>query len=89
MEHAMAEAVRVAREGILVAFFIMVDQPGHNERPKGDYHWNQLSAPTIGAAMEKHFRSVQLIHVRTFLAEQYGFKHYYNVGAWSLFADGR
>jgi ubiquinone/menaquinone biosynthesis C-methylase UbiE len=89
MEHAMAEAVRVAREGFLVAFFIMVDQPEHTERPKGDYHWNELSAPRVRAAMEKHFGSVDLIHVRTFLAEQYGFKHYYNVRAWSLFADGR
>jgi len=89
MEHAMAEAPRVAREAFLVAFFIMVDQPDHNERPKGDYHWNELSAPTIRAAMEQHFSSVDLIHVRTFLAQQYGFKHYYNVKAWSLFADGR
>ncbi len=39
--------------------------------------------------MEKHFSSVDLIHIRTFLAEQYGFKHYYNGTAWSLFADGR
>jgi len=89
MEHAMAEAVRVAREGLLVAFFIMVDQPEHTERPKGDYHWNELSAPRIRAAMEKHFGSVDLVDVRAFLAEQYGFKHYYNVKAWSLFASNR
>jgi ubiquinone/menaquinone biosynthesis C-methylase UbiE len=89
MDRALAEAVRVAREGFLVAFFIMVDRPEHTEVPKGYYHLNELSAPRIRAAMEKHFSSVDLIRLKTFLAEQYGYEHYGNGRAWSMFADGR
>jgi ubiquinone/menaquinone biosynthesis C-methylase UbiE len=89
MERAMAEAVRIAREAFLVGFFIMVDGPAHTERPKGNYHWNELSAPRIRAAMEKHFSSVELIRLKTLIAEQYGYQNYGNGRAWSMFADGR
>jgi ubiquinone/menaquinone biosynthesis C-methylase UbiE len=57
MEHAMAQAVRVTKRGFLVAFFIMADVPGHTERPKETYHWNELSADQIRTAMvQRHQR---------------------------------
>lgn len=89
MEHSFSEAVRISREGFLVAFFIMADQPEHEERPKGDYHFNVLSAPLIRERMAADFGSVELIHIRPFLAEHYGFGDYYNTKAWSLFATKR
>jgi len=89
MERAMAEAVRVTRRGLLVAFFIMTSAREHKEQPRADYHWNVLSAPRIRALAATSFSAVDLVQIQPHLEAEYGFAHYYNVNAWSLFADGR
>jgi len=89
MERAMAEAVRVTKRGFLVAFSIMADVPGHTERPKKTYHWNQLSADQIRTAMSQRFATVDLFRIRPNLDSTFGFDSYYNPNAWSMFADNR
>jgi len=89
MERAMAEAVRVTKRGFLVAFFIMADVPGHTERPKKTYHWNELSADQIRTEMSQRFATVDLFQIRPYLESTFGFDSYYNPKAWSMFADNR
>jgi ubiquinone/menaquinone biosynthesis C-methylase UbiE len=87
MEQAMSEAMRVAKKGIVVAFFIMVDIPEHNVRPKGTYHWNELSATQIRKLVAPKFPSIRLEHIPTFLKQEYGAQHSYNKKAWTLIAE--
>jgi ubiquinone/menaquinone biosynthesis C-methylase UbiE len=89
MEKAMAEATRLARKGLVLAFFIMVDAPDHNERPRGDYHWNELSASKIADKLRETFTDVQVTHLPTFLKQEYGYNHYYNKKAWTIIAQDR
>jgi ubiquinone/menaquinone biosynthesis C-methylase UbiE len=87
MEQAMKEAMRLAKKGIVIAFFIMVDKPEHNVRPKGTYHWNELSADKIRELLQTKFPSVTMTHLRTFLKEEYAAEHSYNFKAWTAIAE--
>lgn len=89
MNRALAEATRVTRGGLLVAFFIMTDRAQHREQPLERYHWNVLSADQIQARTDKDFAIVDLVHIKAYLSAQLGYDHYYNPNAWSLFADRR
>lgn len=89
METALSEAVRVAREGLALTFFIMVDTPEHTERPRGSYHWNELSVHKMRELLSSSFAEVQPVHIRTMLANDYGYRHYYNPKAWTVFALDR
>jgi ubiquinone/menaquinone biosynthesis C-methylase UbiE len=84
---AMNEAIRIARNGVVIAFFIMVDKPHHTVRPKGIYHWNELSATKIQELLAVKFPLVRAIHIPTFLAAEYGAEHSYNPKAWTVIAE--
>lgn len=87
MEQAIGEALRVASKGVVFAFFIMVDRPEHNVRPRGTYHWNELSADNIRELIAPVFPSIRLEHIPTFLKREYGAEHSYNKKAWTLIAQ--
>jgi len=87
MHEAFDAAVRICRRGIYFAFFRMNEIPGHENNPRGNYHINQLSAPMFREQAKKRFASVQLLHVPTMLADDYGYKHSYNPKAYSLIAE--
>lgn len=87
MHQALGEAKRVARQGIVIAFFIMVNAPEHNERIKGSYHWNELSAPRIRDELATDFSSVRMHHIPAFLKKNYGATHSYNKKAWTIIAE--
>jgi len=87
MERAMSEAMRLARRGVVFAFFIMVDKPDHNVRPKANYHWNELSATRIRDLLQRRFPSVTVTHIPTFLRTEYAATHSYNPKAWSVIAE--
>lgn len=87
MEQAMRAAMRVARKGIVIAFFIMVDGPEHQVRPRGMYHWNELSAGRIRALLGEAFPTVTLTHIPSFLAKEYAATHSYNKKAWTVTAE--
>ena len=89
MREALDEAVRVSQRGLYIAFFRMSDIPDHIEEPRGAYHFNMLSAPRMREYFEKHYPSVDLVHVATFLFERFGYKHSYNKQAYSIIAERR
>jgi ubiquinone/menaquinone biosynthesis C-methylase UbiE len=89
MEQAMSEAMRLARKGLVFAFFIMTDAPEHNERPKRSYHWNELSASRIEETLREAFPFIQSWHIPTFLEQNFDYGHYYNKKAYTIIAQRR
>jgi ubiquinone/menaquinone biosynthesis C-methylase UbiE len=87
MDDAMDEAIRLAGKGLVLGFFIMISAPEHNERPRAKYHWNELSAGKIEEKLRKRFAEVQVIHLQSFLKENYGFARYYNKKAYTIIAQ--
>jgi ubiquinone/menaquinone biosynthesis C-methylase UbiE len=87
MDQAMREAMRLASKGIVIGFFLMVDRPEHNVRPRGSYHWNELSAGRIRELLATEFPSVTLTHIPTLLKTEYAAEHSYNPKAWSAIAE--
>lgn len=87
METAFREARRLARQGVVVAFFSMSDIDEHDVRRRGTYHWNVLSAPKIAELARKSFTSVDMTDIQAFLRTEYGAEWTYNKGAWSLIAQ--
>ena len=89
MEQAMSEAIRLARKGLVLAFFIMTDAPQHNQRTKRSYHWNELSASKIEEMLRSAFPYTQSRHIPTFLKQNFDYGHYYNKKAYTIFAQRR
>jgi ubiquinone/menaquinone biosynthesis C-methylase UbiE len=90
METVLATAVRMARRGLYFAFFRMDEQAEHQEEPRGDYHYNLLSAPVMRRYMRERYSQVQLVHIASMFKAEYGFpySHEYNRRAYSLIAEG-
>ena len=89
MEQAMSEAMRLARRGLVFAFFIMTDAPEHNQRPKRSYYWNELSASKIEEVLREAFPDTQAWHIPTFLKQNFEYGHYYNKKAYTIIAQRR
>ncbi len=87
-ERALGEAMRTSGKGLVLSFFIMSDAPEHTERPKRNYHWNELSAPTVADFLRTRYSSVQVTHIPTLLREKFGYAHSYNKKAYTIIAEG-
>ncbi|MQA27292.1 MAG: methyltransferase domain-containing protein [Micromonosporaceae bacterium] len=86
MEQSVGEACRLARKGLIFTFFSMSDEPEHEVRPVRNYHWNVLSAPRMAELIEKQFGPVEVIKIRDFMTNEYGYKRSYNKKAWTMIA---
>jgi ubiquinone/menaquinone biosynthesis C-methylase UbiE len=89
MHRALAEAVRVCRRGMYIAFFRMTEKPDHVEQPRGRYHYNTLSAPQIRAFLEECYAAVQVISIDRYLKQQFAYGHTNNRMAYSVVAEKR
>jgi ubiquinone/menaquinone biosynthesis C-methylase UbiE len=87
LEQALGEAMRLARRGLVFAFFNMTAAPHHVEVPRRNYYWNELSAPRIEAALRERFPIVSVTPVAEWLAERYGYEHSYNERAYTITAE--
>jgi ubiquinone/menaquinone biosynthesis C-methylase UbiE len=87
MQVALNEAVRVSRRGLYFAFFRMADVPEHVEEPRGQYHYNLLSASRIREYLDGHYPSVEVLHISGLLRERFGYEHSYNSRAYSVVAE--
>jgi ubiquinone/menaquinone biosynthesis C-methylase UbiE len=88
MEAALAEAARLAREGLILTFFNMADAPDHDVRRRRAYHWNTLSRPRIEARLrDLGFGSLLVVPVARWLKTVHGYAHSYNRHAWTIFAE--
>jgi ubiquinone/menaquinone biosynthesis C-methylase UbiE len=90
MDTVLSTAVRMARRGLYFAFFRMDENAQHQEEPRGEYHFNLLSAPAMRRYMRERYAQVQLIHIASMFKQEYGFpySHEYNRRAYSLIAEG-
>ncbi|HET7180687.1 MAG TPA: class I SAM-dependent methyltransferase [Candidatus Limnocylindrales bacterium] len=83
----LAEATRIARDGLILSFFNMADVPDHVDQPVAAYHWNLLSAPRMVADLQRTFPSVTAIEIPAWLQAEFGYAHTYNPAAWTILAD--
>jgi ubiquinone/menaquinone biosynthesis C-methylase UbiE len=88
MQQAMDSAARICRRGLYFAFFRMDEVAEHVNNPRGNYHFNLLSAPQVREDMAGKFASVQLIRMPEMLSETLGYAHSYNPRAYSLITEG-
>lgn len=87
MRQAISEAMRVARSGMVLSFFNMVDKPEHVEEIRKLYHWNKLSAPKIVELLESTFERVTAYHIPTLLRKEHGAVKTHNERAWTIVAE--
>lgn len=84
LELALAEISRVARKQACLSFFNMADIPEHIITPKGLYHWNVLSMTEIRESLMKFAQDIDVVHIGTFLEDNYDCTDYHNDGAYTF-----
>ncbi len=84
LERALAEVCRVTRKQACLSFFNMADIPEHVVRPTGPYHWNTLSVTKVRAALMTSARDIHILHISTFLRDNYNCTDHHNRGAYTL-----
>ena len=90
-ETALAELSRVTRRQACLSFFNMADIPEHVVKPTGLYHWNTLSLSKICKILSRSAYDIDVVHIDTFLKENYEGADYHNKNAYTLivsFAPG-
>jgi ubiquinone/menaquinone biosynthesis C-methylase UbiE len=87
MERALDEAIRVARDGLLLTFFNMAEIPEHAERPRRMYQWNRLSRSRIEQRLRGAFPFVRVVPIASWLRHSYGYEHSYNSHAYTVIAS--
>jgi SAM-dependent methyltransferase len=87
MQHAMDAAVRICRRGLYFAFFRMDEVPEHVDNPRGNYHFNLLSAPLVRQDMSRRFGTAELIRIADLLKDDFGYEHSYNRKAYALITE--
>ena len=88
MERALDEAMRLARDGVVLTFFNMSEAEDHEVRRRRAYHWNTLSRPRIEARLRGGGFGEQLaLPIARWLRHAYGYGHSYNRHAWTILAE--
>ena len=81
---AVAEICRVTRWGCCLGFFSMDEMADHEVRPVEDYHWNCLSTARVRALFAERGFDAQILHIGTFLREQFGCDETHNPNAYTF-----
>lgn len=84
----LTEAMRVARNAVVLSFFNMAEIPEHADRPVAAYHWNLLSRARYEEALGA-FGSVTVIPIAAWLARDFGYTHTHNQRAYTMIAERR
>ena len=88
LDRALDEAIRLARDGVVLTFFNMSDDPEHVFRRRKIYHWNTLSRRRIEDRLRQGgMRAIRSLPIRPWLASTYGYPDYYNPTAWTIIAE--
>ena len=82
----LAEAMRVAKQEVLLVFFNMAEVPDHEDKPLIAYHWNLLSRARVEATLAAAFPSVTVTPIGAWLRSEFGYAHSYNPRAYSFAA---
>jgi ubiquinone/menaquinone biosynthesis C-methylase UbiE len=81
---AVNELCRVTRRAICANFFQMDEIPEHVVRPTDEYHWNLLSMNQIKKLFATHAFVGQIIHIKSFLRQQFGCDYTHNPNAYTF-----
>jgi ubiquinone/menaquinone biosynthesis C-methylase UbiE len=81
---AVKELCRVTRRAICANFFQMDEIPDHVVRPTDEYHWNLLSMDQVKKLFATHGFSSQIIHIKSFLRQEFGCDYTHNPNAYTL-----
>ena len=84
MEAAVKEVCRVTRQGLCIGFFNMDEIREHQARPVEEYHWNTLSMARMRERFAAHGFSAQVLHIGTFLRQQFGCEQTHNPNAYTF-----
>jgi len=84
LDAAVKEVCRVTRRAICANFFQMGEIPDHLVRPTDEYHWNLLSMDQIKKLFATHGFSGQLIHIKSFLRQEFGCDYTHNPNAYTF-----
>lgn len=88
MERALDEAIRLARDGLILTFFNMSEADDHEVRRRRAYHWNTLSRRRIEDRLrEAGFPALSAIPIARWLERAHGYAHSYNRHAWTILAE--
>ncbi|HSU53730.1 MAG TPA: class I SAM-dependent methyltransferase [Candidatus Dormibacteraeota bacterium] len=85
MEQAVQEVCRVTRKGLCIGFFQMEEIAGHVLRPRDDYHWNLLSMRRMRELFGRHGFEGQIIHIGTYLRDEYRCTQTHNPNAYTFY----
>jgi ubiquinone/menaquinone biosynthesis C-methylase UbiE len=83
----LGEAMRVARQTVILSFFNMAEIPDHDDRPTAAYHWNLLSRARYEAALRREFPDVSVTPIAAWLERDFAYPHTYNPGAYTIVAE--
>jgi ubiquinone/menaquinone biosynthesis C-methylase UbiE len=81
---ALKELCRVTRRGICANFFQMDEIPDHVIRPTDEYHWNLLSMDQIKKLFATHGFACQIVHIKSFLRQEFGCDYTHNPNAYTF-----
>jgi SAM-dependent methyltransferase len=88
MERALGEAARLARDGLVLTFFNMSEDPDHHVERRRAYHWNRLSRPRVEARLrDAGFTTLRSLPIARWLKRSHGYGHSYNRNAWTILAE--
>jgi SAM-dependent methyltransferase len=87
MEVALEEIFRVTRKQACLSFFNMADIPNHAVKPTGLYHWNNLSLGKVCDILNRSCLDIDIVHIDTFLKENYDCADCRNKDAYTLIAS--
>ncbi|MHC4153713.1 MAG: class I SAM-dependent methyltransferase [Planctomycetota bacterium] len=81
---ALTEIARVTRKQACLSFFNMADINEHIIKPTGLYHRNMLSLGRIQKVLINFARDIDVVHIDTFLRDNYDCADYHNQTAYTL-----
>lgn len=88
-EKAIMEITRVTSHKVCLHFFNMADIPEHQIKHTGEYHWNTLSLAQIRKLIEPIADSVEIIHIDTWLRNDFCYPYTHNKEAYTWFIELR
>jgi len=84
LEIALSEIARVTRREACLNFFNMDDIDEHIIKPTQLYHWNTLSKNRICDSLMRYAADIDIVHIDSFLRENYHCDDYHNPQAYTL-----
>ncbi len=87
LEKAVNEICRVSSSKLIVHFFSMQDIAEHKLNPIRNYHWNWLSLTKTRQLFENWSNVTDIICVKDFWKNIYGYSEYYNKNSHTFFLD--